>query len=78
MRLITRKEKQWLKWAAVQVVGWVVMVALAGVAALLVKNELNARLEKKAKRRRKAVLYTERGEKIELYQDVVKELEATG
>ena len=50
----------------------------ADVAALLVKNELNARLEKKAKRRRKAVLYTERGEKIELYQDVVKELEATG
>jgi len=35
MRLITRKEKQWLKWAAVQVVGWVVMMALAGVAALL-------------------------------------------
>lgn len=35
MRLITRKEKQWLKWAAVQVVGWIVMVGLAGVAVLL-------------------------------------------
>ena len=49
----------------------------ADVAALLVKNELNARLTKKAARRRKTVLYTERGEKIELYRDVVQELEAT-
>lgn len=44
------------------------------LAALLVKNELNARLAKKQERRRKTVLYTERGEKIELYRDVVKEL----
>ena len=49
----------------------------ADVAALLVKNELNARLEKKAKRRRKTVLYTERGEKIELFRDIVEGLEAT-
>ena len=46
----------------------------ADVAALLVKNELNARLDKKAGRRRKDVFYTERGEKIELYRDVVTEL----
>ena len=49
----------------------------ADVAALLVKNELNARLEKKAKRRRKKVFYTERGEKIELFRDIVEGLEAT-
>lgn len=34
MRLITRKEKQWLKWAVVQAIGWIVMLVLAGLAAL--------------------------------------------
>lgn len=46
------------------------------LAALLVKNELHARLAKKAKRRRKQVLYSPQGDKIELYQDVVERLEA--
>lgn len=47
----------------------------ADLAALLVKNEFNARLKKKAKRRRKQLLYTERGEKIEMYRDIVQNLE---
>ena len=33
MRLITRKEKQWLKWVVVQAIGWIVMLVLAGLAA---------------------------------------------
>lgn len=49
----------------------------ADLAALLVKNELNARLEKKNKRRRKQVLYSRRGEKIELYRDVVQTMESS-
>ena len=47
----------------------------ADVAAFLVKCELDARRTKRPGRKRKQTLYTARGEKIELYQTTVRELE---
>ena len=49
----------------------------ADVAAFLLAQDKAERETTKPKRKRKAVLYTPRGEKIELYRDTVKQLEQT-
>ena len=45
------------------------------VAQFLVASELAQRKTKRTGRKRKTILYTARGEKIELWRDVIKQLE---
>lgn len=46
----------------------------APVIRLLLANEKHQRDDVKPKRKRKQILYTERGEKIELYRDTVRRM----